>query len=158
MDPFSTDGRYGHVEEKAMKEMELLLKTVSDGLRILAQGVRVIADRIETFAEQSGEGSDRSPATSVPVREASEAPPLRKEPQKAAGRPVSGEKGVVSAPDRVHEALTRAGGPVNIDALAEETGLNKRQIHNAIYRLKKQGKVVNVSKAVYRAAPRQSDS
>lgn len=141
-----------------MREMEVLLKTVSDGLRILAQGVKVIADKIETFAEESGEGSDRPPSRSVPVREEQEAPPAAKGPQKTPPRTVSKGKGGVSAPDRLMDALSRVEGPVTIDALTEMTDLNKKQIHNAIYRLKRQGKVIHVSKGVYRAARPRNDS
>jgi predicted Rossmann fold nucleotide-binding protein DprA/Smf involved in DNA uptake len=135
-----------------MKEMEMLLKTVSDGLRILAQGVKVIADKIETFAEQQEADSDQSLVGSVPVREEEDTAPFQKRHPKTRARPMSSGKMAVSAPDRVVEALSRIKGPVTLDVLVEKTGLNKKQIHNAIYKLKKQGKVISVSKGVYRAA------
>ena len=142
--------RLTHAKEDAMKEMEMLLKTVSDGLKILAQGVKIIADKLETFAEESGADAARSPGRRVPVHEASEEPAPRKKPRKAAERPVAKGKKVVPASDRVYETMTRINGPMEIDRLAEKTGLNKKQVHNALFKLKKQGKVENVSKGVYR--------
>lgn len=133
-----------------MKEMELLLKTVSDGLRMLAQGVKVIADKLETFAEQNGADAAPSAARRVPVHEAPEEAPRRKMPRKPSKRPAVKGKKVVPASDRVYEAMTRINGPVGIDLLVEKTGFNKKQIHNALYSLKKQGRVENVSKGVYR--------
>jgi predicted Rossmann fold nucleotide-binding protein DprA/Smf involved in DNA uptake len=133
-----------------MKEMEMLLKTVSDGLKILAQGVKIIADKLETFAEQNQGDAARSRGRHVPVREAPDEPPARRKPRKAAERPVAEDQRVVPASDRVYEAMSRINGPVKIDLLAKKTGFNKKQIHNALYKLKKQGKVENVSKGVYR--------
>jgi predicted Rossmann fold nucleotide-binding protein DprA/Smf involved in DNA uptake len=133
-----------------MKEMEMLLKTVSDGLKILAQGVKIIADKLETFAEQDGADAARSTGRRVPVHEAPDETPPRKKPRKAAQRPVVKGKGVVPASDRVYKAMARINGPVEIDLLAEKTGFNKKQVHNALYKLKKQGRVESVSKGVYR--------
>jgi len=39
---------------------------------------------------------------------------------------------------------------VTIDMLAEKTGFEKKKLHNILYRLKKQGRIENVSKGVYR--------
>jgi len=133
-----------------MKEMEMLLKTVSDGLRILAQGAKIIADKLETFAEENKGDAARSPGRRVPVRETPDEPPAGKKPRKAAKRPVAKGKRVVPASDRVYEAMSRMNGPAKIDLLAEKTGFNKKQVHNALYKLKKQGKVENVGKGVYR--------
>jgi predicted Rossmann fold nucleotide-binding protein DprA/Smf involved in DNA uptake len=133
-----------------MKEMEFLMKTVSDGLKILAQGVNVIADKLETFVEQNSRGTGGSPAKSVPVHVTREKPKAGKTRQRAAARPVVKVKNAVSASDKVYEVMRRMGRPVELDLLTEKTGFDKKQIHNALYKLKKQGKVENVSKGVYR--------
>jgi predicted Rossmann fold nucleotide-binding protein DprA/Smf involved in DNA uptake len=139
-----------HAKEDAMKEMDTLLKTVSDGLKILAQGVRIIADKLETFAEQHQEDVAESPVKPVPVHETQDNASSGKTPGKAAGRPISKGKKTVSASDRVYKAMSRMNRPVEIALLAEKTGLNKKQVQNALYRLKKEGRVENVSKGVYR--------
>lgn len=133
-----------------MKEMEMLLKTVSDGLKILAQGVKIIADKLETFAEQNEGGAPASKGRRVPVREVREKPPAGKKPRKPSERSVAKRKEVVPASDRVYEAMSRINGPVEIDQLTKKTGFNKKQIHNALYKLKKKGKVETVSKGIYR--------
>jgi len=133
-----------------MKEMEMFLKTVSDGLKILAQGVKVIADKLESFAEQSGGDAARSPVRPVPVRETGDAPPAKRGPRKAEKEPGSqGTKGA-TASDRVYAAISRETGPVGIDLLAEKTGFDKKKLYNVLLRLKKQGKIENVNRGVYR--------
>jgi predicted Rossmann fold nucleotide-binding protein DprA/Smf involved in DNA uptake len=133
-----------------MKEMEMLLKTVSDGLKILAQGVKIIADKLETFAEQNGSDAAGYPGKPVRVHEVRVKPSAKKAPRKTAERPVAKGKRAVSVSDKVYEAMSRINGPVEIDLLAKKTGFNKKQVHNALYKLKKQGRVENVSKGVYR--------
>jgi len=49
--------------------------------------------------------------------------------------------------------MSRINGPVELDRLAEKAGLDKKQVHNALFKLKKQGKIENVSKGVYRIKP-----
>jgi len=136
-----------------MKEMEMLLKTVSDGLKILAQGVKVIADKLETFAEENEGKPVRSPGRKVPVREARVKPSASKAPRKTAVRP--GPKGKKAEPmaDRVYEVMRRMGGPADLDLLAAKLGFNKKQVHNAIFKLKKEGRIEGVSKGVYRVKP-----
>lgn len=134
-----------------MKEMEVLLKTVSDGLKILAQGVKVIADKLETFAEQSQGEAARSPGRRVPVRETPKGPPTGRKPRKTAKLPSSPGKTGVTASVKVYEAISREAGPVEIDLLAKKTGFDKKKLHNILFRLKKQGKIESVSKGVYRA-------
>jgi len=135
-----------------MKEMEMLLKTVSDGLKILAQGVKVIADKLETFAEQDERDAARPRGKAVPVRKVRLKTSAKKAPRKAAeGAGLKGKK-VGPTCERVYEAMSRINGPVEIDLLAKKTGYNKKQVHNALFKLKKQGRVENVSKGVYRTA------
>lgn len=133
-----------------MKEMEMLMKTVSDGLRILAQGVKVIADKLETFARENEKGTARSQGRRVPVREVRGKPSAAKAPRKTAEQ--AGRKDQKAGPtaERVYDAMRRVNGPAEIELLMKKTGYNKKQIHNALYKLKKQGKVENVSKGVYR--------
>jgi len=136
-----------------MKEMEMLLKTVSDGLKILAQGVKIIADKLETFAEENGGDAAGSPGKRVPVHEVPVKPSAKKAPRKAAERPAPRGKKVAPASDRVYEAMSRINGPVELDRLAEKAGLDKKQVHNALFKLKKQGRIEGVSKGVYRIKP-----
>jgi predicted Rossmann fold nucleotide-binding protein DprA/Smf involved in DNA uptake len=133
-----------------MKEMEMLLKTVSDGLKMLAQGVRVIAARLDNFSDQNRDNLSETETETVPVRKGRVKPSAKKTPQKAARASRPKEKAPKPAADKVYETMNRIGGPVELDRLAQKTGLNKKQVHNAIFKLKKQGRVENVSKGLYR--------
>jgi len=135
-----------------MKEMELLLKTVSDGLRILAQGAKIIADKLEAFAEQGETDVRPSAGKDIPVHDTADEQAVGKRPRKPPAPRGAKVRKARPASDRVYEAMSQAGGPVGLDELAEKTGLNKKQVHNALYKLKKQGRAENVSKAVYRTA------
>jgi len=137
-------------KEDVMKEMEMLLKTVSEGLRMLAQGVKVVADKLDSFAEESQKDSERSAGRRVPVREAPVKPPAEKPSRKTEERARPKGKKVPSAADKVVEAMSRVDGPASIDQLAQLTGYDRKQINNALFKLKKQGKVENVGKGVYR--------
>ncbi len=134
-----------------MKEMEMLLKTVSDGLKMLAQGVRVIAERLDNFSDQNRDNLSETQVGTVPVRKVRRVKPsAKKAPRKAAGASKPKEKEPKPAADKVYETMNRIRGPVEIDRLTEKTGFNKKQVHNAIFKLKKQGRVENVSKGVYK--------
>jgi len=133
-----------------MKEMEMLLKTVSDGLKILAQGVRIIAERLDNFSDQNRDNFSETEVEAVPVRKVRVKPSAKRAPRKAAGASKPKEKAPKPSADKVYETMKRIGGPVELDRLAEKTGLNKKQVHNAIFKLKKQGRIENVSKGVYR--------
>jgi len=134
-----------------MKEMEMLLKTVSDGLKILAQGVRVIAERLDNFSVENRDNFSETEVETVPVRKVRRAKPsAKKAPRKAAGASKPKGKAPKPAADKVYETMNRIGRPVEIDRLTEKTGFNKKQVHNAIFKLKKQGRVENVSKGVYK--------
>ena len=134
-----------------MKEWETLLKTVGDGLKILAHGVNAIADKLENFVEaKQADTTTGHRAESTPVDEA----PAQTADLETSGMPEQTtrppKKRPPSAAERVYETLSRAPGPVDIDLLAGQTGLEKKKLHNILYRLKKQGRIVNVSKGVYR--------
>jgi len=133
-----------------MKEMEMLLKTVSDGLRILAQGAKVIADKLETFAEQNKGDSAQSAGRRVPIREEPVKPRAARAPRKTEGGAGPRRKKAASTAERVYKAMSRMEGSASIDGVAKKTGYDKKQIHNALFKLKKQGKVESVSKGVYR--------
>ncbi len=133
-----------------MKELEMLLKTVSDGLKILAQGVNVIADKLENFTESKKTDTTRPQAEPAPVHETHTETSGRGTSPRAAKQPGPRGKKGASASEIVYEAMNRAKGPVNIDLLAKKTGFEKNKLHNVLYRLKKQGRIESVSKGVYR--------
>ncbi|MBW1782230.1 MAG: hypothetical protein JRL30_16015 [Deltaproteobacteria bacterium] len=135
-----------------MKELEILLKTVGDGLKILAQGVNVIADKLENYVESNKEETVPPQARSVPVRETPRGVPGKETSRRTGERSGPQEKKGASASDMVYATICRAKGPVEIDRLAKRTGFEKKKLYNVLYRLKKQGRIETVGKGVYRKA------
>ncbi|MBU0734108.1 MAG: hypothetical protein ABIE47_11685 [Pseudomonadota bacterium] len=134
-----------------MKELETILKTVSDGLKILAQGVNAIADKLEKFVDPRKEKDGKPQPEPKPDEHRAETSKKRT-PQKAVKKSVSERKKRTAASDTVYEIIGSTKGPVDISVLVEKTGFQKKKIHNVLYRLKKQGKVETVSKGLYRKA------
>ncbi|MEJ2587372.1 MAG: hypothetical protein P8165_07265 [Deltaproteobacteria bacterium] len=131
-----------------MKEQDTFFKIVGSGLRILAGGIHAVAERIEALAtEQRGrEDIEDRGFGSWPAQEATESAhstKIRVTPEPAEKPPPT------NAPDTIMVVFEESEGPVDIDRLAAETGLERRKIHNTLYRLKKQGKIRNVAKGVY---------
>ena len=127
-----------------MKELELLLKTVGSGLKVLAQGVNTIADKLDDFVE-TNRGGAAEPQAKTRAETSG-----RRTSRRTSERPDPEGKKDQSAIDIVYGVISRARGPVKIDLLAEKTGLEKKKLHNILYRLKKQGRIENVSKGVYK--------
>ena len=124
-----------------MKEIEKILKALSDGMKTLAKGVEAIADRVDTLAkEQAAQTSTLTPlakATTGKTAEKKSLPAKTKAP---------------SATDQVFQIIRRSQKGVSTTTLKKKTGFNDKKIHNVIYRLKKGGKIRSIDKGVYMKA------
>jgi len=120
-----------------MEEFESFLKTVGDGLRALAQGIGAIANKLENLADAQ---ADKKPKRKV----------RKKKPTvKTATKTTTPGKKSPRATDVVYRAIGSSKKGIDLATLEKKTGFEKRKIQNAIYRLKKQGKVRSVAKGVY---------
>ncbi|MGA9236396.1 MAG: hypothetical protein WBV91_16355, partial [Desulfobacterales bacterium] len=61
-------------------------------------------------------------------------------------------KGSSSIVDSVLEVIRNAGGGISHVAILEKAGFSQQQVSNAVFKLKKQGKVKNVGRGVYAIA------
>jgi uncharacterized membrane protein len=126
-----------------MKEMQNLLKMVSDGLKTLAQGVEAIAEKIDEAATTKSTGAATPKKQSAPVKKAAaakKAPP--KAVQKQADKPAT-------AIETVWTIISRSKKGVDTATIREKTGYNQKKVSNMIYKLKKQGKIKSIQKGVY---------
>jgi len=123
-----------------MKELESFLKIVVEGLRTLAKGVNAIADRLDEIAK---------PPAAKPKRKAARKGPAKS--SKAATRKKATPKGKsrITAADTVLSAIKRSKKGVDTATLMKRTGFDKKKVQNAVFKLKKVGKIKNVSKGVY---------
>lgn len=124
-----------------MKELETVVKTFGEGLRALAQGVQAVADKLESFVDTSRDVEPEfEPAVDHNIRPA--------EPEEASEE-VSSPAPAINVTGMVYKKINESAGPVTIDEIEELTGVERKKLHNIVYRLKKQGKIKNVSKGVY---------
>ncbi len=118
-----------------MKEFDVALKAVAEGLKTIAQGMEKIAEKLEE---------------SVPDKQA-KAQPARKPAKKP--KKVPAKKAVKkTAADAVLAIVNRSKKGVNGATLAEKTGYDSKKVANIVFKLRKQGKIKSVGRGVYAKA------
>ena len=124
-----------------MKEIEVILKTVADGLKTMAQGIGSLADRLETVSKaQTPAKPKRTTKAKAAAPAKKKAPPKKKAPKKA--KPAT-------AADTVFTIIGRSKKGVDTATVMTKTGYDRKKVHNIIFKLKKQGKIKAVQKGVY---------
>ena len=133
-----------------MKEVQKLLKMVSDGLKTLAQGVEAIAEKVDETVTTKSAGRAGSKKQSAPVKTAKTVSKKAKPVKKAAPKVVR-KKAVeaTSAVDTVLNIINRSKKGVNTAAIKAKTGYDQKKVSNIVYKLKKLGKIKAVQKGVY---------
>jgi len=119
-----------------MKESEIFLKTVVDGMKSMARGIEVLAEKLDVIAKSQKD-------------EKVKAKPARKAQAKAKKKPVAKKEKPTTAVDTVFAIIKRSKKGVDTAILVEKTGYDKKKIANLVYKLKKQGKIKSVGKGVY---------
>jgi predicted Rossmann fold nucleotide-binding protein DprA/Smf involved in DNA uptake len=108
-----------------MKKPQTQLKSISRSLLALADKVDELSDQIESL--QGGQGvASRGPAS-----------------QKGA------DSRALSVLDTVYEVIRRSRKGASISKLREKTGLDARQVSNALYKLTKRDKIVAIQRGLY---------
>jgi hypothetical protein len=126
-----------------MKELESVLKVVSDGLKTLAKGVEAIAEKVDEAAKSKSPAKTSSKTKSTATKKAKTA---KKPVQKAANKT---EDKTATASGQVLDLIARSKKGVGMAMIVEKTGYGQKKVANIIYRLRKQGKIKSVSKGVY---------
>jgi predicted Rossmann fold nucleotide-binding protein DprA/Smf involved in DNA uptake len=125
-----------------MKEIEILLKAVADGLKSMADGLTMIARKVDAVAKtQPGKSPSRAGKTS-----SSQTP---KAPKKTSRRARSKTGKPLPATEKVYQAIQHSGKGLNNADICAETNLDKKQVSNALFRLKKSGKIKAVRRGIY---------
>jgi hypothetical protein len=130
-----------------MKELESILKIVSDGLKTLAKGVEAIAEKVDETAKSQKPAKPTPKKAPKPAKKpAKKSKTAKKTVRKTAGKK-AGEG--VTASDNVFGIIARSSKGVAMAEILEKTGYNQKKVANIIYRLKKQNKIKSVEKGVY---------
>jgi len=143
-----------------MKEFDIFVKSLSEGLKAFAKGVETVAGQLDDFVQS--QQTDEEEKAEKPEEEASVTPLEKtagsKEPETVSPEPVAPKPSpyeepedtqTLSATETILQRILRARNGVDIETLVEETGYDRRKIYNIIYRLKKRKQVKNKSKGVY---------
>ena len=119
-----------------MKEFDVALKAVAEGLRTIAQGIEKIAEKLE-------DSVPKGKAKSKPARKAA-AKPKKSAPKKAPAKK--------TAADAVLAIVNRSKKGVTSTTLVKKTGFDKKKVANIVFKLRKQGKIKSLEKGVYTKA------
>lgn len=130
-----------------MNDLEVVFKSVAEGLKAFAKGIDNIADRLDTLAEQpDGAAAPEKEKTERPARETKKSKTTRSR------KKTTRKSKKKSATDVVHNLIIESQEGVNIETLSQQSGYDPKKIYNIVYRLKKQGKIKSGKKGIYIAA------
>ena len=132
-----------------MKELDVFLKTVVEGMKTMAQGIEVLAEKLETIAKSRVDVAPKRKAKAKPARKAPAKSSKKKAAQKAPKKAVSKKAKPPTAVDTVLAIINRSKKGVNTATLMKKTGYNQKKIANLVYKLKNQGKIKSVNKGLY---------
>ena len=128
-----------------MKEVDVFIKTIAEGLKTLSQGIEKIADKIDDFAQaQKGVKAKSSPKRPAPKPAAT---PKKASRQKAPQKPAASKQ--TAGIDTVYQIVCGSKTGVGMAELKKKTGFNDKKIHNMLYKLKRKGKIKSVQRGIY---------
>jgi len=125
-----------------MKALKKDLQSVVKSLKALAQKTEKIAKGLDKL--------EKAVAVKKPkMKTTAKAKPAKRA---AAGKATVKKTKELSARDTVLAIIKRSGKGVDIATLMKRTGFKNRKVRDALYSLKKKGKVKIISKGVYAKA------
>jgi uncharacterized membrane protein len=128
-----------------MKDLDVLLKAVADGLEAMADGIHGIAKKVDGFAKAQ---APKKPAKAKPAIKTKAVTPSRKAAKKAKSQ---GTK-PLPATDKVLAVIRGSKDGMDNATISKQTGLNQKQVSSALLRLKKYGKVKSVKRGIHTVA------
>lgn len=135
-----------------MKEIEKILKTVSDGLKLASQGILSLAEKVNEAAKAMGTTEKSAAKATAAARKPKTKTKTSKKAKtgvKADRRKKAAGAQAMTAIDTVFDIVKKSSKPVDMAALRGKTGFESKKIANILFKLKKQGKIKSVGKGVY---------
>lgn len=121
-----------------MKEIDVFLKTVVEGMKAMAQGIEALAEKLATITtSRDDEKGKAKPAPNAPSK-----------PKKSAAKKAAPKKPVTAA-ETVLKIINRSKKGISPAMISEKTGFSRKKVHNIIYKLKKEGKIKSIGKGLY---------
>jgi len=126
-----------------MKEIQSLLKIVSDGLKVIAQGIEAVSGKVDEIAKsqtvEKPKGKKPAPA----------AVKSKKAGKTAAKAPAKKAAPAATAGESVLKIISESQQGVDSATIMKKTGYDRKKVANMVYRLGKQGKIKSLQKGVY---------
>jgi predicted Rossmann fold nucleotide-binding protein DprA/Smf involved in DNA uptake len=128
------------------------MSKVQNQLKNIAKSLESLAGKLEKLTNQLDKESPKAAAApkkaAAKPKKAAAAPAKSKKKAPAAKpAPVAEESGTVL--ENVMDVITKSRSGANIADLKAKTGLESRQLSNALYKLSKKGQIKTISRGVY---------
>ena len=144
-----------------MKELDIVLKALAEGLKVMAQGIDLVAGKIDEIASESK--AEKKPAPKTPRKTAKarpgKAPAAKKTAQtdaRKSRKPAASRKKTAGGPatstEVIFTLIQQSTQAIDSAELARETGYNRKKVTNILYKLNKQNKIKRVGRGTYTAA------
>ena len=135
-----------------MKEIEKILKTVSEGLKLASQGILSLAEKVNEAAKAMG-ATEKTAVKRTAAAGKSKTKTKTSKKGKTGVKAMRAKKAAgaqtLTAIDTIFDIVNKSGKPVDMATLREKTGFESKKIANVLFKLKKQGKIKSVGKGVY---------
>lgn len=164
--------------DKLLKAVSEGLKTMAKGLESVANQVNKLAATEAKSSSQAKPAAKKTtkpaaakktakkPAAKKPAKKTAAKKPASKAVKKTAAKKPAKKtaekkptqktaatgKASAASTDVVMDVIQKADNPVDNSKISEQTGFDAKKVANVVYRLKKQGKIKNVSRGTYVAA------
>ena len=149
-----------------MKEVEVLLSTLAEGLKSFARAVESVAEKVEEIAKDP-DSDDHATRTKAKAAKGGKAKAKAKgaggkakakgagvkgrkaKPKKAAKRGKPAPRKSTTAADAVMAVIKKAGGTADTATIRAQTGFDAKKVQNVLYKLKKAKVIASPKKGVY---------
>jgi len=125
------------------------MKNLKKNLQSVNKEIKALAKKVDKIVVAVGK-LEKPKAAKKPKAKAVKRKPVKKTvAKKVAVKKPAAKKTTKTVIATVLATIRRSKKGVNTATLMKKTGFNERQIHNNIYKLKKQGKIKGVGRGLY---------
>ena len=125
------------------------MKNLKKNLQTVNRELKALAKKVDRLVVAVGKLEKPKVAKKPKAKVVKRKPVKKTVAKKVAAKKPAAKKTTKTVIDTVLAIIRRSKKGVNTATLMKKTGFNERQIHNNVYKLKKQGKVKSVGRGVY---------
>jgi len=119
---------------------------VQTQIKAIAKNLESLASKLEKLNAQLDGDKGKAPAT---AKRKTAAKPKKAAKKAPAPKAPAASEAAGTVLDNVLDVIAKSRSGANIANLKEKTGLESRQLSNALYKLSKKGQIKTVSRGVY---------